>query len=1151
MMMGSKIVRLATLTIACMMCSTALLAVPDDTDLFEVSSSISSPARIMLVVDTSMSMGQLEGDRRVRLEDINNRLTFDFGGDCTGVVEGWVDADTNNPVENADRKICIVRDVLLQFLDPSESDSFWPDNFEVGLAHYAEPGALIVQSIATLGSISDPTSNRNQLIAKVRALTTSGYTPLVGSYLEIMEYLTGGVAVTKAYSESDPEVWAAEAQYEGVELGAQCGMTNNHIIFLTDGESTCEKGAYITEDERNNNGVLVCSDNAGDVFGDELSVRVNSFVGQDRFSDVELPSGASCTADAFSFYETLGDPYKTYWGCLSMMSAAIAGPKEEVDGETIYSGVLTHVIAYDLDRASEDTKKGMEAWATGNYVPVSSREQLENAFQAINEEAVMPGTFVIGAGGVAVSNLNRFSHLDEFYFAKFMPSSKPFWYGNLKKYFFQISAEGELGIYTDRAKTESAVDESGSFLPDVTTEWSELEDGNIAMIGGAAGKINDPSDNPGRNLFVYYGDSRYQLNPDNAAVEGEGIDSLQAAMLSTYRGFYDNPDAEATNTAVTTYNTETLEPSLQWLLGFDVNNEWQRINDQIKSLDLTAQVSSGVRSLYGAPLHSSPVLVNYQSRDSDGLPLSNPENVVFVSTNDGKLYAVDSANGEEYLAYMPEAMLKRSGLNERSPVEKMYEATKADAADGPLIYGLDSTWTVWRQDVDGNGNIDEGDDSLDFVYLYGGMRRGGHNYYILDATKVHGSEEIEELAVIEGGQGEFLNNGQSWSEPRLAIIPYNGVATAVFIVGGGYDTSYDSGRVAQADLPAKGAQIYVIAARNSSAHDAGDVLWWASSESNLSDTTHAQIEALKFSVPSSVKTVDIDGNGYLDFFYVGDMGGQIHRFDINQGNTGAGNLFENVNIDAGGTDHTVVAQLGVEGATISNENDRRFFYPPSVAKMRCPEGFCMALAIGSGWRSNPTDVSVTEKFFFLMDYEPFSERDEPIITEAATIGDGTTKVVQELAKTDDSETPIVKAATEIGIRGYSLALGGTDYEAEKLLGSPLIVGGTAYFSTYYRPTDSLSRNTCEVSEGASAVYAFVPGDSKALTLQDGLSQNVAGSIQTLISILPDFIDTDGDGTPDQELPGGLQGGVVSGTGSVGPAPLSLDHIRRTRWSQQD
>lgn len=1145
MAIGSKVVRLAVLIMAYLMFSSTLLAVPDDTDLFDVDASISSPARIMLVVDTSTSMARLEGDRV--------RLSGSYTGDCTGNIDGVLDTD-GAAIPNADRKICIVKQVLLDFL---QGESAWPDNFEVGLARYGEPGAIIEEPIGRLGSNNNAASKRNQLIEAIHSLGANGRTPLVGSYLEVMEYLTGGTAVTQSYIYSDNNVWASEAQYAGVELGPQCGQTNDHIIFLTDGESTCEKGASFTPSERTNNGVLRCGSESSNLYRDDLSPRVEEFIQREAYGTFDR-GGDTCPANFFSFYEELGDPpYTSYWGCLSLMSRVIAGEPTTVVGEddqieTVYeNGVLTHVIAYDLDSASEDTNNGMMAWATGVHVKASSREQLQDAFLTINDKAVMPGTFVIASGGVGVSNLNRFSHLDEFYFSKFMPSSKPFWYGNLKKYFFQISDEGELGIYTDEAKTSSAVDESGSFLPDVTSEWSEVEDGNIALTGGAAGKINDPNANPGRNLFVYYGGTRYQLEPDNAA-EGEDIDRLKAEMLSTYRGLHPDPDATETNTAIATYNTEILEPSLEWLSGIDVNNEWARIDAQIESLDLSAQVNAGVRSLYGAPLHSSPVLVNYESRDSDGVPLDDPQNVVFVSTNDGKLYAVDSANGEELLAYMPEAMLKRPGLTESSLVEKMYEATKPDAADGSLIYGLDSTWTVWRQDVDGNGNIDEGDDSLDFVYLYGGMRRGGRNYYILDATKVQGSQEIAELAVIEGGQGAFLNNGQSWSEPRLAIIKYNGVATAVFIVGGGYDDRYDGSRLAQADLPAKGAQVYIIAARNSSAHNAGDVLWWASSESNLSDPTHVQIEGLQYSIPSSMKTVDIDGDGYLDFFYVGDMGGQIHRFDINNANTGAGNLIRNVNVNNVETDdRTVVAQLGVAGSTVSTENDRRFFYPPSVAKMRCPEGFCMALAIGSGWRSNPTDVAVQEKFYFLMDYEPFSTNDEPIITEAATTGEGTDKVVLQLTKTDDAETPIEKAASYSGVRGYSLSLGGTDYEAEKLLGSPLIVGGTAYFSTYYRPAVSISRETCEVSEGASALYEFVPGDSKALTLQDGLSQNVAGSIQTLISILPEYIDTDGDHIPDQEGPGRLQGGVVSGTGSVGPAPLSLDHIRRTRWSQQD
>ena len=1125
----------------------------DDTDLFDVSSQ-PVPTRIMLVVDSSGSMAAPEG---------NTTAPPYYDGDCTGeytyLVEPRREPSYSVTIQNADRKICIVKEVLLSFLDPAvgEAEMLWPDNFNVGLAKYGEPGAIVSHPIAALGSINDPASNRNALISEIRGMVVEGYTPLVGSYLEVAEYLTGGQAVSRASSQSDSSVWlngnSGDYRYAGVDLGPQCGITNNHLVFLTDGESKCEKGSAFTQFERDNIG---CTDEASNLVIGDLGTRVNEFVTGDigEYND-------ACSASFYSQYELVGLSYESYWGCLSLMSGALAANQQTVNGVQESAVVNTHIIAYDMSGASVDTVSGMASWAAaggGKFISAGDKEELTKAFREINNDVVLPGTFVVASGGVGVNQLNRFTHLDELYFSMFTPSSKPFWYGNLKKYYFQAERSGELGIYTNSGKTTDAI-EDGVFVSGVLSEWSDVVpayyntssivsvDGDIAHIGGAASQIEQPS---GRKLFVYYDDVQYQLVPDDPANTQQPIDALRSVLLSDYSGLLADAGADAGLSTV--YETETLVPSLDWLLGVDVNDEWLRISQHVdpdqrpeNPVDERASDYNDLRNVYGAPLHSSPVLVNYESRDANGEPLSTLENVVFISTNDGKLYALDSETGEEHLAYMPEAMLKRQAFDTPSPVESMYAATKPAAADGNLIYGLDSTWTVWRQDVDRNGNIDE--NSQDFVFLYGGMRRGGRNYYILDATNVHDSETIEEKAVIEGGVNEFVNNGQSWSEPKLAIINYAGTLAGVFIIGGGYDPVYDSGR--PETLPAKGAQIYIIAAQDfqvaqtGDIYQAGDVLWWASSlPAQNEDAPYTQVAALQYSIPSTVKTVDLNGDELLDFFYVGDMGGQIHRFDVNNANSGASDLISNPN-------DTVVAQLGVAGASnVTQEIDRRFFYPPSVAKMQCPQGYCMALAIGSGWRSNPLDASVEEKFFYLMDYEPFTSN-QPVITEEATTADGELSLLQPVTKIENEEA-ITAASTDIRVRGYSLELGGSGSSAEKLLGSPLIVGGQVVFSTYYRPDVAPSVDSCQIGEGASAIYSFTPGDGQVLSVQQGLSQNVAGSIQVLVSELAEQnIDNDGDGEPDQTIPASTGGAILAGTRSGGSPPLRLDVIRKTRWKQ--
>ena len=1170
----------------------------DDTDLFSLNQP-SSPPSIMLLVDTSGSMAGQENVTGFPYENVV--LTQGYSGDCTGQQEYsgtvWVENLGNVPyqsftVENAERKICILRSVLLGFL---QGESAWPDNYMVGLARYGVPGAVIGVPLARLDSEDDAgNTHRSRLITAVNSLSANGSTPLLGSFLDVANYLTQGDAVSDISLDGDGSVFdgASVSGYDYVaipELQAeQCSDPNNHLIFLTDGKSTCEKASgALTEDEIG----LLCSDNASDTrSGTTLGTLVNEFVTGQASNNEYYPgcpsSALSNTADQMQTATSQAQ----IWSCLSSVSKKLAYPQwdgtladtdtdtewDTLPFDTVQSHpnptksvpetdtppfVTTHVIAYDMTSASASTTKGLASWPSGELVSANNADELRDAFAVIERSAILPGTFVLSSGGVGVNQLNRFTHMDEMYFSTFTPSSKPFWYGNLKKYYFNINRDDQLGIFADPQKTTVAI-EDGAFLPEVLSPWSVVDeayyntdeaisaDGDIAHIGGAASKIAQPD---ARKLFVSYNNVQYQITPGNTDAT-----NLQTALSTTYSSLLDGTVEENT-AALGSYQTSTLAPMLSWLMGEDVNDEWIRISQpEDPPGALTDQRPADrydLRNFYGAPLHSSPVVVNYVSKTTDGennvVDLDPPIDVVFVSTNDGKLYAVDTSDGTELLAYMPEAVLKRDSLTEPSPVEKMYEATKPGAEDGGLIYGLDSTWTVWRQDVNGNGNIDES--SLDFVYLYGGMRRGGNNYYILDATNAYASRTISELAVLEGGTGKFADMGQTWSEPQLAIIRYNGTAAAVFIVGGGYDTVYDSGR--PNTLPAKGAQVYIIAARaftdaNANSYSAGDVLWWASSATVNNDTTHKQLSALQYSIPSSVKLVELDGDGYLDHFYVGDMGGQIHRFDLNYANSGATDLISNV-----GTDETVVARLGVSavaGNAITDSIDRRFFYPPSVAKMRCPQGFCMGIAIGSGWRSNPLDTSVAEKVYFLMDYEPFDGNlNRTILTDLSTYTDDGGNSITEIAPVTKQTNADQLAASSASnaVRGFSLALGGSGYSAEKMLGSPLIISGTTLFSTYYRP-DNNGQDQCVMQEGAAAVYSFNPANSQALVLASGLNQNVAGSIQALISEIPSE-QVIGEGGETETLPPEVRSGLMSGTGAVGPTPLELDVIRRTRWYQMD
>ena len=93
--------------------------------------------------------------------------------------------------------------------------------------------------------------------------------------------------------------------------------------------------------------------------------------------------------------------------------------------------------------------------------------------------------------------------------------------------------------------------------------------------------------------------------------------------------------------------------------------------------------------------------------------------------------------------------------------------------------------------------------------------------------------------------------------------------------------------------------------------------------------------------------LDIDGDGYADRMYVGDMAAQVWRFDITNGNT-VGSLV------AGG----VIASLGTKKDAVHPAADvRRFYAAPDIsAEQKQSSSPFLSIAIGSGYRGHPLDL---------------------------------------------------------------------------------------------------------------------------------------------------------------------------------------------------
>lgn len=394
--------------------------------------------------------------------------------------------------------------------------------------------------------------------------------------------------------------------------------------------------------------------------------------------------------------------------------------------------------------------------------------------------------------------------------------------------------------------------------------------------------------------------------------------------------------------------------------------------------------------IFGDPLHSNPTLVTF------GDAARNTTLRMYVATNDGYFHAlnVDPSSESEPLeewTFIPSQMLNR--LHRLKDNEVQNPASKGYGIDGPISY--------WIRNDDGDNVVESGET----LYLYAAMRRGGRDYMAISVPGSNPSQPRLEWT-IRGGVGDFAELGQSWSAATVARMDVNGSERTVLVFGGGYDaqTQDADGEVSQLDDV--GRAVYVVDAIT------GERLWWAGPPDAAGGTPDLVLDDMTHSIPSDVTVIDTGGDGLADRMYVGDMGGRVWRFDI-----------EDLPFETGAA---VFADLGGDSAA----DNRRFFYGPSVSRVLDDVyGSFLTVSIGSGHRPNPLSSAVDDRFYMLRDvnvFAPPSDEDgnrfypDPI-TEGALL-DITTNVAPTPEQLNGTQGWLLRMVARGGEKNLSPAL---------------------------------------------------------------------------------------------------------------------------------
>lgn len=617
------------------------------------------------------------------------------------------------------------------------------------------------------------------------------------------------------------------------------------------------------------------------------------------------------------------------------------------------------------------------------------------------------------------------------------------------------------------------------FRPSSTQRWQ----GNLKRYRlNDRGVIVDAHGNPAINSKGFFHDNAHSIwtlgnEPDGANVASGGA----ASRLILPRNVFttDGTQVQPLSTSLASISKARL----------GIEHQTDDYRQRLIRWAMGINEDDSPRTSMEDPLHSQPLVIHYGPNDS----------IVLISTNSGFIHAfsTDETWPKEYFALIPQELLDN--------LDAHYSGGNA----GELKrYGMDGQMTHWHIDHNRNGIVDGNDK----VYLFVGMRRGGHSYYALDITErsqpkivwqIHGEYPAHRINAPTVTPG-FERLGQTWSALIPAEIMWQGQRKTVLFASGGYDIREDGTDMSgpsQRLAHTQGNTLYMIDALT------GKPLWNAHDHASLTGT-------MSSSFVSNPVPVDRNNNGLVDLLYAADVGGRVWRFDINEdGNTPA-------SFAKGG----VIADLN-DDTTLGN---RRFYNSPDISYYRNNGDDFVLISIGSGYRAHPLYNGVQDYHFLIKDRHA---KETPDDYQAISLND-----LKEWGQ-DDSD------------HGWYVSL----RYGEKVLANSSTLRGTVAFTTY-TPNDPATTVACDGDLGTARMYTLdIHSKGQQEKTEQVLQQT--GIPPTPVIITPSNPIHQPETPPGEEAPPPLDCQSFGSQLLVGPEAIAADlnrcgQIRRTFWREK-
>ena len=423
-------------------------------------------------------------------------------------------------------------------------------------------------------------------------------------------------------------------------------------------------------------------------------------------------------------------------------------------------------------------------------------------------------------------------------------------------------------------------------------------------------------------------------------------------------------------------------------LGVANNTERDQVIDFLRGIDVTDADNDGNITedrawKLGDIFHSTPVLItppvlalNDSSYQAFKTAQASRTKILIAGANDGALHAFRESDGAEIWAFIPPDLL--GGLHNLT------------AKSGEHLFYVDASPIAADIKVSGSWKT---------VVVFG-LRRGGNYYYALDITDTTAPTFL----------WSFTDSrmAETWSEPAIGKVKIGSTDKFVAFVGGGYDTGTNN---------ATGKAFFVIDLAT------GAKLWEYSNSGTGGDSQY-----MNFSLTSNPTAVDLNSDGHTDRVYIGDVGGQLWKFDVS----------------ATATSSWTGKRLFVADTSQANPPATGAYYPAQAIygapALAFDDQGSLWVYFGTGDRNHPNNAS-TNRYYG--------------IKESTTMANGSPLTESNLVDVTSSSTP----ATD----GWFFRLGSN----EKVLAASNIFNKVVFFSTF-TPTAVVACG----SNGAAKLYAI-------------------------------------------------------------------------------